>query len=97
MELLTAAPFCKTGAAVRSIHPSKPMMHIAYSPYFHTKLINPPFSTKFIHFLPIFVQLTFLLNLHFVASPNFDHDAFTHNALHVQTPLAAVVQPGVNK
>jgi len=47
--------------------PPKPMMHIAYSPI-SGKVINPPYSRTFSFFgFPLL----------------FDHDAFTHQALHV--------------
>jgi len=37
----------------------------------------PPISAKFINFHPYFCYLSFL------GFPYFDHDAFTHHALHV--------------
>src|SRR6218665_205538 len=46
----------------------KPMMHIAYPPYFH-KIYNPPISTKFINFLLVFVKLRFLCLIYFCLLP----------------------------
>jgi len=49
-------------------------MHIAYSPYF----------CKIYKFPRIFIRLTFFgLIYPFFTSPYFDHDAFTHHAIHV--------------
>jgi len=52
------------------VRPSpKPMMHIAYPPYFH-KIYKCP---------AIFAKFTFsLLNLRFFFFPYFDLDAFMH-------------------
>ena len=38
---------------IRGVHPTKPIMHIAFSPNFHK--IVPSISTKLIHF-PLFLQ-----------------------------------------
>jgi len=56
----------------------KSTMHIAFPPLFLQSLYtSPPTSAKFINFPLFSLNLSFcLLNLHFFASPYFDHDAF---------------------
>src|SRR6218665_423360 len=63
---------------IRGDHPPKPIMHIAYSPSYSHKIYKFPhlFRSEFINVSPIFVQLTFLLNLRFLLPPYIDHDAF---------------------
>jgi len=68
---------CPKSVGTRDVHLPKPIMHIAYSSYFHKICKIPPITAKFINFPMIFIQFTFF------ASPYFDHDAFTHHALHV--------------
>src|SRR6218665_3847571 len=75
MFLLDDNLLCIQGAI-----PPKPIMHIVYSPYFHKIYKSPP------HFRSIYVLL---LNLCFFGFPYFDHDAFTHHALHVLNALCA--------
>ena len=57
----------------------KPMMHIiiAYSPYFHKIYKFSP------NFRKIYKFPLFSFSLSFFSSPNFDHDAFMHHALHI--------------
>src|SRR6218665_435114 len=63
------------------VHPPKPMMHM---PPISNNIYNPPtFAKMFNLSLFSFNLLLFSLNLHFFISPYFDHDAFTHYALHV--------------
>src|SRR6218665_95345 len=66
--------------AVIGIHSPKPMMHIAYAPN-SKKLKNFPDFPKILLFL---FNLRFLLNARCLLSPYFDHDSFTHHALHSQ-------------
>ena len=74
----------------RRASPTKPTMHLAYSPYFD-KIVNLPISANFFNFLHIFVQFTsFGLNLRFFGFPYFDHDAFTHHTLHVLDAPAGI-------
>src|SRR6218665_205931 len=68
------------------------MMHIAYSSFISAKFINSPYFRKIYKFPLYFVQFTFcLLNLHFFASPYFDHDTFTHHALHLLDAPASLI------
>ena len=55
----------------------KPMMHIAYSPYFHKIYKLSPYFRKIYKFPPILWNLRFL-NLCFLCSLYFNHDAFMH-------------------
>ena len=58
-------------------------MHIENSPI-SKKIINfPPIVAKCINFPYIHSNYVFLPNLHFFASPYFDHDAFMRHALHM--------------
>jgi len=57
---------------VRGLHPPKPMMHIAYFPYFHKIDKFPPYFCKIYTFSPYFLSIyVFSLNLHLFASPLF--------------------------
>jgi len=67
----------------RDIHSPKPMMHVAYSPYFHKIYKFPYISVKFINFFLFSYNLLFCFIHVFFAPPYFDHDAFTHHALHI--------------
>jgi len=68
--LILACSYINSGASI----PSKSMMHIVYSPCYHKIYNFPPISTKFINFLPIFIQFTyFWLNLRILALLCFDH------------------------
>lgn len=74
-------------AETRDVHPSKPIIHIAYSPLFPQNLKIPlPYFRK-INKFPYYRSIYFsLLNLCFFLLPSppyFDHDALTHHALHV--------------
>src|SRR6218665_3308401 len=57
--------------------PPKQMVHISYYPYFQ----------KIYKCTPIFVQFASFFLIYVFASPYFDHDAFTHLALHVHVRL----------
>src|SRR6218665_2963967 len=52
---------------IKSVHPSEPMMHTAYSLSIFTKFTN---------------SFLFSLNLLCLTSPYFDRDSFMHHALH---------------
>ena len=74
----------KAGATI----PPKPMMHIAYSPYFYNIYKFHPYFRKMYTFPPISAKFMFFCLVYvFFIPPYFDHDAFMHHALHVLDAL----------
>ena len=66
----------------RDVHPSKTRC-ILHIPPISTKVINSPYLRKIYINFPVFssIYVFCLILFMFLASPNFDHNAFTHHAL----------------
>ena len=83
LRMFYAVSFTILHLFTRVVCPPKPMMHIAYSLCFH-EVYEFPLCPQNFKISPIFVQFMFFFLIYiFVLPPYFDHDAFTHLALHV--------------
>src|SRR6218665_595668 len=72
-------------ATDRGVHPLKPIMHIAYSPYLDisTKFLNFALFPQKLYTSPYFRKMYVFCLICVFAAPYFDHNVFMHHALHV--------------